>query len=475
MKKGFLAMLMMSLIMVLTTGCGTRVENAKVYNEVADFSETIETVDEKEIEETTDLDLVTVNMNKAEMQDYQVLVNVPEFISGLEEEPDWSIENFGSIDDFKAFCSTMSIPKVITDIYDEHKANGSLNDRGELEVWGNSDKYAHYGPQFVVYQEEDGTYRISYCFATYNAEDVIGQGCFRNGENLVIISVLTYSNSGTDLEYLPKYYSKFNRDVISSDGQISRTSEYMDTALLSNRNFEKVMVCPEFTVLFYPDTNEFLCVKDSKAIGSRTKVDNVDLEGLNLQGSIDYGILNKLNTLVYPIIVKNNQGTSFELLHVADVSNLATSGSMPIWVKINEICYPVSDGNTIYYVDNATVANYEFSYSSYGYTDNIDWLVSATPIVVNSNEIVVKQYDIDYNDFQQFKLWDGSEGCGIHVRATNKDMEMYGRMSSSTRYCIYNAHQENKFSAYITEDGGYNIPTYSEVQEVLNVLGIDVK
>jgi len=478
MKKACLVMTMVFLAMFLTTGCGYRLQVVKTDNVVTEeheedketYASTESVVNLSITEETTG---VAENMSE-KMKDYQVIIDVPAIVSELSEEPEWNMERFGSIDAFKDFCSTMSIPKAITDIYDEHKEKGTLNDRGAVEFFCSG----RYSSAFVVYQEQ-GKYRISYKFATYNAKEVVGQGCFRSKDNnLVIISVLTYSNhhlvSGHTSDYLPEQYTEFSREEINNEGRISMRMEYLDTALLKDRNFKKVMVCPEFTVLFYPNTNQFLCVKDSTPIGPKTNVNSIDLEGLNWKGNTSLAILNKGNTLVYPVIVQNDKGTSFELLHVAeDINNFSNE---LLWIEKNGVRYPIVNENSIYYLENAKAVDYEVSYDAYQYADEIDWLVSANPIVVNSDEVVLKQYDIKYDEFQ-YELWDGVEGGYICMLATssNSEMKLWGKMDAPVEHCIYSAQQENKFAEYITEDGTYKIPTYSELQKVLNVLGIEVE
>jgi len=508
MKKTCLVMTMVFLTMFLTTGCGYRLQVIETDNAVTEeyeeyketYASTESAVDlvmtEAATESIADLstteDRADVAENVAKTRDYQVFTDVPTIVSGLPEEPEWNIEEFGSIEDFKDFCSTMSIPKVITDIYDEHKKKGTLNNRGEVEFWGAQDvlpfmvyqdkdkKYAQYAPFFVVYQDKDKKYRISYMDSTCNAEEVVGQGCFRSKDNnLVIISVLTYCNNSslgnTSRYYLPEHYSKFFREEISED-HISMRTEYLDTALLKDRNFKKVMVCPEFTVLFYPDTNQLLCVKDSTPIGPKTNVDSVDLEGLNWKRNKT--ILNKENTLVYSVIVQNEEeGTSFEILHVAeDVSSLS---SKTLWVEKNGARYPVVNQNnekSIYYLEDAKGTNYKASYSAYGFAGEVGWIISAEdPIIVNGSA-EVKKYDFKYDDFYQYELWDSVESGYICIAATNDNLEMklYTNMDSP-EYCIYSAQKENKFPEYITEDGAYRVPTYADLQKVLEGLGIEVE
>jgi len=343
------------------------------------------------------------NEVKGQLDVFQEIINIPSLIAGLEEEPDWSMSNFGSMDAFYDFCSDMEIPESIKDIYYEHKEAGTLNDRGQVEFWHIQKGYATYGSSFDVYEDKDGTIRASYIFGTYNAKKVVGQTFYRDkNDNLVFISVLTYDNkdhNNKTISYLPEEYTVLDRHVISDThtGMGNSGTFYVDTALLDNKKFYKVMVCPEFTVIFYPETQEFLCVKGSVAIGPRVKVSNEDLEGLKVGGYTDLGILNSENTLVYPAILRTKEGTSFTLLHIAGNVDFKSSSDLH-YVTIGDILYPIVNGNKVYYIEEARNPEYGISFTAYGFTNDnwLEWLSPVDiPIVINTDDFSVKEYLVE--------------------------------------------------------------------------------
>lgn len=455
MKKSYLSAIILFLIMFLVTGCGNRSNSTA-----------------NDMKDTKELDTMFSIGPDIFLKDYQELLNIKEFIGELDEEPNWSMTNFGSIEAFHNFCSTMSIPKAITDIYDEHNANEALNENGEVEFWGINENlnYLIVDPDFKVKKVEE----LYYITISYKEADIMYQGFFRNGDSLVIISVIEYSET---LEYLPERIKMFCRTEISNEGQVDTEYENLDTALLDKRGFKTVMECPEFTLVYYTEINEFLCVKDSKAIGPSTDVELIDLEDIHPKESGGLGVINNFGaldeekTLIYPAIVENDEGTSFKLLCSTDVEDFESQIGIPLWANIkgSNVSYPVVNEKVVYYVDGATQTDYEVAYMNY-----LEWLTPTNPIFVNSSESIIRHYDIYYNSLQ-CELQDASKEGYVQIFMYNDDIQLTGEIPSPIN-CIKNAIEDGKFSQYISEKGEYyEIPTYVDMQKVLKDLGISVE
>lgn len=455
MKKSYLSAIILFLIMFLVTGCGNRAKNMET----------------NDVPSAKNLDRI-VKGPELFLKDYQVLLDIKELIGELDEEPDWSMTNFGSIEAFYNFCSTMSIPKAITDIYDEHNANEALNEKGEVEFWiaRNDANYLIIDPDFKV-KESNGVYNVT---ISYEESDIMYQGFFRNSDRIVIISVIEYSET---LEYLPERIKMFCRTEISNEGQVDTKYENLDTALLDKRGFKTVMECPEFTLVYYTEINEFLCVKDSKAIGPSTDVEFIDLEDIHPKGSGGLGVINNFGdpdeekTLIYPAIIENDEGTSFKLLCSTDVEDFESKIGIPLLANIKEsnVSYPVVDEKLVYYVDGATQTDYEVAYMNY-----LEWLTPTNPIVVNSSESTLRRYNINYNNLK-CELRDASKEGYVQIFMYNDDIQLTGEIPSPIN-CIKNAIEDGKFSQYISEKGEYyEIPTYADMKKVLKDLGISIE
>lgn len=443
MKKGYLSAIVSILIMVLLTGCGNREQNVT--------------------ENITDGPVVETSKDVFP-KDYKVLLDLEDIIDELEEEPSWSMTSFGSIEAFYNFCSTMSIPKAITDIYDERKVNGVLNENEEVEFWGADALY------FKI-KEVTGAYYVT---VSYEGADILYQGFFRNGDSLVIISVIEYRETA---KYLPEKVKVFCRTEISNEGQIVTKCESLNTALLDKRSFITVMECPEFTVVYYTEINQFLCVKDSEAIGPATTVKMfIDLENIHWKGSgglgavNNFGVPNEKSLLIYPLIVKNDEGTSFDFKCIAEVNDFKSKIGIPLlgYIKGSSIAYPVVNGDIIYLIDGATEPNYEVAYMRH-----LERIAPGNPIVVNSNEVVPRYYRINYNKLQ-CELRDISDEGYVEIFMYNEEIQLKGEIPSPIN-CIKNAIKEGKFSQYSEDGECYKISKYSEMVKALEELGISVE
>lgn len=119
----------------------------------------------------------------------------------------------------------------------------------------------------------------------------------------------------------------------------------------------------DFSIIYYPDTNEMVCIRFGEEIGPRTKIDSNLLQPGSFSYEYKDGVMryndgfNKLaigfineGRLIYPIILKNGEEVSFHL-YVADVldENVKEAGK----TEIDNINYGIYEGK-VYVIQNVS-------------------------------------------------------------------------------------------------------------------------
>lgn len=213
---------------------------------------------------------------------------------------------------------------------------------------------------------------VSLCIDNYGQYYFLGT--FINGDNAAL-----YKNENKSITVLQKnrnsrkllgYSYENNGDWIMKVIHM----DYMDDA-----DAKLIDYADDFTIIYYPETSEAVCIRYGTEIGPRTKVDpnllNVSswsyeskdgaMSYNNSLMGYTYGASNWLTIgfisegrLIYPIILKNGEEVSFHL-YVAAVLGENIDEVWKIAIKeagqteIDEIVYGVYQGNA-YIIQNAT-------------------------------------------------------------------------------------------------------------------------
>lgn len=145
--------------------------------------------------------------------------------------------------------------------------------------------------------------------------------------------------------------------------------DYMD-----DTDVKLIDYADDFTIIYYPETSEAVCIRYGKEIGQRTRIDSDLLKPASFSyewqdGTVAYnntlrtyssGKLNWLTIgfmnegrLIYPIILKNGEEVSFHLYVVAVLGEDEIAIKEASETEIDGICYEVYQGNA-YVIQNVT-------------------------------------------------------------------------------------------------------------------------
>ena len=258
-------------------------------------------------------------------------------------------------------------------------------------------------------------------------------------------------------EKLPK--PEEQEEQIQEKENVPQKIKYEETAepKWTKESFEYVKSFPDFEVIFYPDENEVVCVKDSKEIGPRTVIDPVDLE----IEKIGYNsLINKAGTLVVPVIQKNSEGTTFQIVHLTDIDDVNTFRDVSDswnyhYAEITGHRYDVLN-NVVTYVENATQLGEEEMF-----------------LIVEGEEIVIQKYEIDYHDFFKYAVCDSVEKRSVFIAGKNPETGMVVLIQDGSLVysVVSDAIEEEKFSEYAVSHYEYLFPSFTELEQFLSEIG----
>lgn len=218
-------------------------------------------------------------------------------------------------------------------------------------------------PQFLIDAYESGEFNgKSMTIHLPNGKRIATLCLTKDGEYIFSQNALLFKNENQSITVF--YEVMHSRKLVGysydNDGDWRLSVIHMD--YIDGAEGKLVDYADDFSIIYYPETNEMVCIRYGKEIGPRTKVD----DNLLLPGSFSYewenGTMNYNNgfkkltigfisegKLIYPIILKNGEEVSFHLYSAAVFSeDIEEEGN----TEINEIQYGIYGGKA-YVIQNA--------------------------------------------------------------------------------------------------------------------------
>lgn len=311
MKKSFLLCFISITILLTLTSCSLQEE---------------ETVEEQFSQSQTASSTESYNDNATKTTITGNYVLQTSDIAQFSEVPDWTPENME-----EQLERGYTVPQFLIDAYEK----SGLNGKSMTIHLPNGKRIAklcvdNYGQYYFL-----GSFSAGYAALYQNAN-----------KSITVLQRALYDRKLVGYSYYNN--GNWNLRVIHID--------YMDGA-----DCKLVDYADDFSIVYYPETNEVVCIKYGKELGPRTKIDS----NLLLPGSFSYewkdgtmryndgfnkltiGFMNE-GKLIYPIILKNGEEVSFHL-YVATVfdEDIEEAGK----TEINKIPYGIYQGNA-YVIQN---------------------------------------------------------------------------------------------------------------------------
>lgn len=197
------------------------------------------------------------------------------------------------------------IPQFLIDIYEKRGLDGR-----RMRI------YLPNGKNIVsLCRDNDGQY-----YFLGNFVDGGKAALFKNeNESITVLQKIIHSRKLLGYSY--ENNGDYRNEIVHMD--------YMDDA-----DAKLIDYADDFTIIYYPETSEAVCIRYGKEIGPRTRIDSVLLRSASVSyekkdGTVGYnnslvgytygksnwltiGFMNE-GRLIYPIILKNEEGVSFHL------------------------------------------------------------------------------------------------------------------------------------------------------------------
>lgn len=352
-------------------------------------------------------------------------------VETLPEEPDW--ENTASA---MQQLLEYTIPEEL-----EKQANAILSKRIKVGPHSSSiilDYCINNNVAFTIYKDAIASDTPSF---TLGVEPT---ALFQHNNNLVVATFLSHTRSLLLYTY-------------DENGLIAKEEKQIDTFLL---DFVKVVgTAQDFTVIYDTHSKELVCIQYGIALGKGFKTSQKCLQALYQSSCWNTGFIYD-NTLIFPILFKNETGIRFELCEIAKPF-VASDTNLFTYLYLDPMAYNVYN-NELYLVTNA----YD-SISLYNYNGNEP--ITIQTIVVKEDELNIQKENIDYDAFRDIQLSHYSnnrEGISINFDFGH----LYGEFTST--YQLDEMVADGCFKEYMTPppayDACYNCKTWTEAMEIID-------